>query len=143
MSTIVRYQPLAGQLDGLFDEFFRPSYLGSGSGAVEPAPIRVDVRETPAAYTVHAELPGVKKGDISVEIEGNEVQIGAEVKRETEAKDGEKVLRTERFYGKSSRRFSLPVDIDEAKVEAKFADGVLELTLPKKAAAAGRKITIQ
>ena len=52
MSTIVRYQPLAGQLDGLFDEFFRPSYLGSGSGAVEPAPIRVDVRETPAAYTV-------------------------------------------------------------------------------------------
>ena len=142
MSTIVRYQPLMGQLDGLFDEFFRPSYL-AGNGAAEPAPIRIDVRETPAAYTVHAELPGVKKDDIQVEIEGNEVQIGAQVKRETEAKDGEKVLRTERFYGKSARRFSLPVEIDAAKVEAKFVDGVLELTLPKKAAATGRKISIQ
>jgi HSP20 family protein len=71
------------------------------------------------------------------------VQIGAEVKREIDAKEGEKVLRTERFYGKTARRFSLPVEIDEAKVEAKFVDGVLELTLPKKAAAAGRKISIQ
>ena len=141
MSTIVRYQPLVGQLDGLFDEFFRPSYLGSD--ATEPAPIRVDVRETPAAYTVHAELPGVKKEDIAIEIEGSEVHIGAEVKREIDAKEGEKVLRTERFYGKTARRFSLPVEIDDAKVEAKFADGVLELTLPKKAAAAGRRITIQ
>lgn len=142
MSTIVRYQPLVGQLDGLFDEFFRPSFLGN-NGSAEPAPIRVDVRETPAAYSVHAELPGVKKNDISVEIEGHEVQIGAEMKREIDAKEGEKVLRTERFYGKSARRFSLPVEIDEAKVEAKFVDGVLELTLPKKAAAAGRKISIQ
>lgn len=141
MSTIVRYQPLLGQLDGLFDQFLRPAY--SGNGAVETAPIRVDVRESAAAYTVHAELPGVKKDDIAVEIEGNEVQISAEVKREAEAKEGEQVLRTERFYGKSARRFSLPVEIDEAKVEAKFVDGVLELTLPKKAAAAGRKITIQ
>ena len=126
----------------MFDEFFRPSYLG-GNGATEAAPIRVDVRETPAAYTVHAELPGVKKDDINVEIEGSEVQIGAEVKREYGAKDGEKVLRTERFYSKSARRFSLPVEIDAAKVEAKLVDGVLELTLPKKAAATGRKISIQ
>jgi HSP20 family protein len=141
MSTLVHYQPLLGQLDGLFDEFFRPPYRANG--AADPAPIRVDVRETATAYVVNAELPGVRKDDIAVEIEGNEVQIAAEVKRETEAKDGEKVLRTERFYGKSSRRLSLPVEIDEAKVEARFTDGVLELTLPKKAAAAGRKITIQ
>jgi HSP20 family protein len=141
MSTIVRYQPLLGHLDGLFDQFLRPAY--PGNGAAETAPIRIDVRESAAAYVVHAELPGVKKDDISIEIEGNEVQIGAESKRDSQAKDGEKVLRTERFFGKSSRRFSLPVEIDETKVEAKFADGVLELTLPKKAAAAGRKITIQ
>jgi HSP20 family protein len=139
MNPIARYEPLVGRLDGLFNDFFRPALAWENNS--EPLPIRVDVRETAEAYTVAAEIPGVKKDDIAVEIEGNEVTISAETKRE-ERKEGEKWLRTERFFGKTARRFALPQDLDEAKAVAKFADGVLELTLPKKAAVTGRKIEI-
>lgn len=140
MNPLMRYEPLVGRLDGLFNDFFRPALVFEG--ASEPAPIRVDVRETPEGYTVNAELAGVKKEDIQIEIDGNEVQIAAEVKREKDVRDNEKWLRSERFYGKTARRFALPQEIDEAQAVAKFADGVLELTLPKKAAAAGRKIAV-
>ena len=139
MNPIARYEPLVGRLDGLFNDFFRPALVWENNS--EPLPIRVDVRETAEAYTVAAEIPGVKKDDIAVEIEGNEVTISAETKRD-ERKEGEKWLRTERFFGKTARRFALPQDLDEAKAVAKFADGVLELTLPKKAAVSGRKIEI-
>ena len=141
MNQLLRYEPLTGRLDGLFNDFLRPALVWEGGS--EPAPIRVDVRETPAAYTVHADIAGVRKEDIHVEIEGNEVQISAEVKRESETKEGERVLRTERFHGRTARRFALPQEIDETKAEAKYADGVLELSLPKKAAVAGRRVAIQ
>jgi HSP20 family protein len=140
--TLTRYEPLAGQLDSLFNDFFRPAFVWD-SRTAEPTRIRVDVKETADAYTVHAEVPGVKKEDLHVEIEGNEVTIGAEVKLAQETKDGEKWLRVERFHGKSERRFALPQEIDEGKANARFTDGVLELTLPKKQAAAGRKIAVQ
>jgi HSP20 family protein len=140
MNPLSRYEPLVGQLDGLFNEFFRPAFVLDQRA--ETAPIRVDVKENAASYTVHAEMPGVKKENIAVEIEGNEVTIAAEVKREQEAKDGEKWLRTERFYGKTGRRFALPVELDETKAVAKFTDGVLELTLPKKAVVTSRKIEV-
>ena len=139
MNPMTRYEPLVGRLDGLFNDFFRPAPVWENNS--EPLPIRVDVRETAEAYTVAAEIPGVKKEDIHVEIEGNEVTISAETRRE-ERKEGEKWLRTERFFGKTARRFALPQDLDEARAVAKFADGVLELTLPKKAAVTGRKIEI-
>ena len=141
MNPLTRYEPLVSPLDGLFDEIFRPAFV-LDSRAEAPR-IRVDVKETADAYTVHAELPGVQKEDISVEIEGNEVTLAAEVKRANGAKDGEKWLRTERFHGKAGRRFALPQEIDEAKANAKFADGVLELTLPKKQAVTGRKVVVQ
>ena len=141
MSTLIRYEPLVGQLDGLFNEFFRPAYATAQRD--EPAPIRFDVRETPEAYVVSAELPGVKKEDISVEIEGSEVTLAAETRRETGAQDGEKWLRTERYFGKAARRFALPQEVDEAKAAAKFDNGLLELTLPKKTAVTGRKLSIQ
>ena len=142
MNPLTRYDPLVNQLDGLFNEFFRPAFV-LDNRAETAARIRVDVKETPEAYTVHAEIPGVKKEDIAVEIEGNEVTLAAEVKHEGQAKEGERWLRTERFYGKTERRFALPQEIDEAKANAKFADGVLELTLPKKQTVTGRKIAIQ
>ena len=141
MNPLLRYEPLAGRLDTLFNDFLRPALVWDGESG--PAPIRVDVLETPAAYTVQADIAGVRKEDIHVEIEGNEVLIGAEVKRESEAKEGERVLRTERFFGKTARRFALPQEIDEANAEAKYNDGVLELTLPKKAAVTGRRVAIQ
>ena len=135
-----RYEPLAGRLDGLFNDFFRPALVWENHS--EPLPIRVDVRENSDAYTVQAELAGVRKEDIAVEIEGNEVTISAESKRDGEPKEGEKWLKSERFFGKTGRRFVLPQELDEARAVARFADGVLELTLPKKAAVTGRKITI-
>ena len=142
MNTLTRYEPLVNELDGLFNDFFRPAFV-LDNNRVENTRIRVDVKETADAYTVQAEIPGVKKENIAVEIEGNEVTIAAEVKREAQAKEGEKWLRTERFHGKMGRRFALPQEIDEAKANAKFADGVLELALPKKQAAAGRKVVVQ
>ena len=141
MNTLTRYEPLVGRLDGLFNDLFRPAFVWENNAAAEALPIRVDVKETAEAYTVSAELPGLKKDEISVEIEGNEVTISAETQREAQ-QDGQKWLRTERFFGKAARRFALPQDLDEAKAVAKFTDGVLELTLPKKAAVTGRKLTI-
>jgi len=139
MNPLTRYEPLVGRLDGLFDEFLRPALVWENNAAPQ---IRVDVKETPEAYTVNAELPGIPREAIHVEIEGNEVTISAESRRDGEKKDGEKWLRTERFYGKTARRFALPQEIDEAKANAKFTDGVLALTLPKKAVVTGRKLEI-
>ena len=139
MNPLNRYEPLVGRLDGLFDEFLRPALVWENNSQPQ---IRVDVKETPEAYTVHAELPGVRKEAIQVEIEGNEVTLTAETRREAEKKDNEKWLRTERYFGKTARRFALPQELDEAKADAKFADGVLVLTLPKKAVVTGRKLEI-
>ena len=92
---------------------------------------------------MRAEIPGVKKQDINVEIDGNQVEISAEVKNEKEVKEGEKVLRSERYYGKVYRAFALGQDIDEGATQATYADGILELKLAKKASAAAKRITIQ
>ena len=141
MDPMTRYDPLVGRLDGLFNEFFRPAFVWENGAASEALPIRVDVKENAEGYTVTAELPGVRKDQIAVEIEGNEVTISAETRREA-AREGEKFLRVERFFGKTARRFALPQELDESKAVARFDLGVLELTLPKKAAVTGRKIEI-
>jgi HSP20 family protein len=141
VTTLTRYQPLAGGLDSLLDELFRPAPAWS-NGEYEPLPIRLDVRETAEAYAVHAELPGVKKDDIAIEIKGNEISLSAESRRD-EQKEGENWLRVERYFGKTARKFVLPLEVDEARAEAKFADGVLELTLPKKASVLPRKVQIK
>ena len=138
MSNIIRRDPL----DDLFRGFFvRPVDFGTGTTA-EPPQMRVDVKENTDGYEVHAELPGMKKEDIHVHIDGPVVSISAERKQEKEVRDGERVLRTERYFGKVSRSFQLGQDIDEAKAAARFTDGVLELTLPKKAEAQARRLTI-
>lgn len=142
MANITRFDPFNELVDDLFKGFLvRPMYEGAQAPALPR--IKVDVSEKEGAYLVVADLPGAKKEDIRVDIDGAQVTLSAEVKREREAKEGERVLHSERVYGKSSRSFTLPQEIDEAKAEAKFRDGVLELTLPKKAAAARKAITIQ
>jgi HSP20 family protein len=109
----------------------------------EPA-IKLDVAEDDKAYRVKAELPGVKKEDIAVDVNGNEVTISAEVKRDKEEKK-EDVVYTERYYGKQFRTFTLAHEIDRKATKARFADGVLELTLPKTGAgsASAPRIEIQ
>jgi len=105
--------------------------------------IKLDVSEDEKTYRVKAELPGVKKEDIAVEIDGNQVSLSAEVKRESEKKEGETVVHSERYYGRQSRTFTLGREIDRAKAEAKFDNGVLELTLPKNGAPAKQRLAIK
>jgi len=100
------------------------------------------VKEQDNAYVVHAELPGIKKENIHVNVDGAVVSISAERKQEKEVKEGERLLRTERYFGKVSRSFQLGQDIDDGQATAKFSDGVLELTLPKKAATQAKRLTI-
>jgi HSP20 family protein len=105
--------------------------------------IKLDVSEDDKAYSVHAEIPGVKKEDIHVTIDGSQVAISAEVKNEKEVKEGEKLLRSERYFGKVSRTFVLDQEVDEDTAQAKYADGVLELRLPKRSSARSKSIAIQ
>jgi HSP20 family protein len=141
MANITRF-------DEAFDDLLRGFFVrpvGFEGGAAQPqvAHFRVDVSESENAYTLRAEIPGVKKDDIHISIDGDQVAISAEVKNEKEVKDGERVLRSERYYGKVQRAFQLGQMIDQEGCAAKYNDGILELTLPKKAAASAKRISIQ
>ncbi len=142
MANISRYDPFGDVFDDLLKGFFvRPmAYEGQ---AAAPGRIKIDVSEKNGAYVVHAEIPGVKKEDIQVNIDGDQVSISAEAHAEKEVKENEQVLHRERYYGKVARAFRLGTDIDQAAASAKYTDGVLELTLPKKADVAGRQLAIQ
>ncbi|MEX0958117.1 MAG: Hsp20/alpha crystallin family protein [Burkholderiales bacterium] len=143
MANIARYNnPFDETFDDLFKGFFvRP--MAFENQAQTPVQIRMDVKEDDKAYVVHAEIPGVQKDEISVTIDGNQVAISAEVKRQKEDKQGEKVVRSERYYGKVYRAFSLAQEVDESGAGAKYNNGVLELTLPKKAVVSARRLSIQ
>lgn len=138
MANVTRFDPL----EDLFRGFFvRP--VGLAAEAPQAPSIKMDVKEQEGAYLVHAELPGVRKEDIHVTVDGNQVVLSAEVRQDKETKEGERVLRSERYFGKVSRSFQLAQDIDDAKACARFADGVLELTLPKRTASASKRLTIE
>jgi len=140
MANITRFDPF-NDLDDMFKGLFvRPMRLERDLPA--QIQVRMDVSRTDDAYAVKAEMPGVKKDDIHVSIDGNQVTISGETKKESEEKKGEEVIRSERYYGKVSRSFTLAQDMDEARVVAQYADGVLNLTLPVKSKSASRKITI-
>jgi HSP20 family protein len=143
MANITRYDPFDvtfEPFDDLFKGFFRPVRF---EGQPQQMQIKMDVKEDDKAYQVHADIPGVKKEDIHVTIEGSQVSISAEVRKEKEQKEGEKVLRSERYFGKVYRSFTLGSEVDESKAVAKYTDGVLDLTLPKKATSSAKKLTIQ
>lgn len=142
MSNLRLLDPAFGDnLENTMRRFFSPTLWEADVPSLK---MRVDVSELDTFYEVKADIPGVKKEDINVRIDGNVVQIDAEVKRESETKgNGGKVLRSERYHGMVSRSFSLADDVDESKSEAKYVDGVLTLKLPKKVTAAARKIAVQ
>ena len=143
MANVARFDPFNDMVDDLFKGFFVRPVAYEGRSALEAPRLKLDVTEKNGAYLVTADLPAVKKEDIQVAIDGAQVTLSAEIRREKEVAEGVRVLHTERSFGKVSRSFALPQELDEAKAEAKFRDGVLELTLPKKAAAARKSITIQ
>jgi HSP20 family protein len=148
MNKITRYDPFNElarfdpflDMDDMFNRFMMRPVLRGGM-EIEPQ-IKMDIKEADGMYKVKAEIPGVNKDDIHVSIEGNRVSISAEIKNEKEEKKGERVIRSERSYGMASRSFSLSDEVDQSKVQAKYADGVLELTLPKKPGSARKEISI-
>lgn len=132
---------LSESLESAMRRFFAPLRFELDN---PPLDMRLDIAEREGAYQIKADLPGVKKEDINVRIDGNVVQIDAEIKQEKETKsNGGRLLRCERYHGSVSRSFSLAQDVDEGKAQAKYVDGVLTLDLPKKASAAGRKLAVQ
>jgi len=139
MANITRYTPF----DNLFDELGKGFWLKPVSlpGGAE-LKMKLEVKEDVKAYTVHAEVPGVKKEDIQVEVHGDQVSIRAEVKQEKEEKEGGKVIHSERSYGMVGRSFTLPTEVDDKATVAKYQDGMLELTLPKRASG-GKRISVQ
>ncbi len=140
MANILRYGAPDDPFDDLFRGFFMRPVRLEGQQEVQ---IKIDVSEDEKAYTVHAEIPGVKKEDIQLSVDGGLISISAEVKNEKEIKEGNKLLRKERYFGRVSRSFTLAQDVDEEAVVAKYENGVLELQLPKRAVTRSRRIAIQ
>ena len=134
---------------GLLDEIFKDVNPGfyvrplHGDPLPSPSQMKVDVKETDSGYTVQAEVPGVPKEDIHVSVEGNVVSLRAEVRQLDQQVEGEKVLRSERYFGQVARSFQLPADIDAERAKAKYDNGVLTLTLPKKQGGNAQRVAIE
>jgi len=127
----------------LFDDAFRGFLRPWKFEPMTQAPtIKIDLTEHDDSYALKAEIPGVRKEDIDVRIEGNLVTISAEVKKDKEEKKNGRVLRAEREYGYASRSFTLASAVDDSKADAKYSNGVLELVLPKKATSSTKRLTI-
>ena len=134
---------------GLFEDFLKDINAGfygrplHGDPLPTPGQMKVDGKENENAYTVCAEVPGVPKDDIHVSVDGNVVSLRAEVRQQDQQTEGEKVLRSERYYGAVARSFQLPSDIDAGQCKAKYDNGVLTLTLPKKQGGNAQRLAIE
>lgn len=151
-SALAGYRPRSlddqfGRLvENMFDEMFSPFIQGgslapwSGENTVSP---RLNVTETDKAFEVQAELPGVNKEDVKVAIDHQRITIEAETKRESEQREGENVLYSERSASKFLRSFMLPVEVDDSSAQARMENGILTVTLPKKEGNGATRIQIQ
>ena len=137
--AITRYDPWRELEDSMRGMVFQPVRVAGEQGEIS---IKLDVSEDAEAYRITAEMPGVKKEDIRVSVEGDSVSIAAEMRQEKVEKQGERMLRRERYFGQLSRSFRLPQPVDESAADAKYADGVLTLTLPKRDASRFKKIIV-
>jgi len=117
-------EPISDMMQGMLRAFRGTADTGFA--------FKVDVAESDGSYTLTAELPGVKKEDIDVMVDRGTVMIAAKVERSSEQKEGERVIRRERYSGSMHRAFTLDANIDESKVEASYESGILRLVLPKK-----------
>lgn len=132
-----RFDPLA-ELEDTFRGFGRYPMSRQYREALE---MRMDVTEDDNAYTIRIDMPGVRKEDIDVSVEGNTITVSAEVAHE-KSRENQKELYSERFSGKAYRSFSLPSEVDSQKSEATYDGGVLSLTLPKKVSGSSRHLSI-
>jgi HSP20 family protein len=130
-------------LNSVLDDFFLPVDRKATASKAQPVSPRVNIVENETAYELQAELPGVQKEDVKISVENGRLSIEAEVKRAEEKKEGENVVFAERSVSKFARSFTLPKEVDDATAQARLENGVLTLTLPKKAQAQTKQIAIQ
>ena len=146
MANLTRFNPFSemARFDPFrdLDDVFRLPRSFVRALPEEPQ-IKMDVSEDDKAYHVKAEIPGVRKDDIKVSIDGDRVSISAELRKEKEEKQGETVIRSERYYGSQFRGFSLQQAVDAGRSEARYENGVLELTLPKREPASAKELAIK
>jgi len=147
MSAIIRREPFGSLVDEFFSDFFNGAGWSVSRSAQLPAAVRarMDVIDKGDKYAVSVDLPGVKKEDIQVSVEGPRLSIRAENKgeREVKDKDGSRLLHQERFATSYARSVELPDEVTDQGAEAVFDNGVLRLTLPKRAQAVSKQLTIQ
>ena len=136
---------MARSFDRLFDDTFGGllSTAAAGKGEVAARSPALDVAESERAYTVKLDMPGVKKEDVKVTVEGRRVSVQAQSETTEEKKEGDRVIYRERSMASYARSFTLPVDVDQAGATAKLEEGVLTLELPKRAAATSAQIAIR
>jgi HSP20 family protein len=139
MNALTRFDRFDDFMPEFLRRFARPFALGDAA----PADIRINVVENDKDYEVRAEVPGAKKDDIRVSVDGNFVSISAEVHKEKEEKSPSRQLVKESYYGSVSRGFSPAHEIDGKAVVAKLEDGILKLTLPKREGTAAQAIAIK
>lgn len=144
-NLLVRREPFGSLFDEFFNDFFARTGMPLARSVELPAAARarMDVVDKNDRYEVLVDLPGVKKEDIQVTIEGNRVAIAAETKSEKEVKEGERLIHSERYAASYARSFELPVEVTEQGAEAAFENGVLRLTLPKRATVTSKRLTIR
>jgi HSP20 family protein len=140
MNALTRLDRIDNVFPELFRRLARPMQLIDDNTL--PADIRVDISENDKEYLVSAEMPGAKKEDIKVSIDGNYVSISAEINKDREEKHGRSLVR-ETYRGAVSRGFTLSSEVDDKSAVAKLEDGVLRLTLPKREGTGSRTVKIQ
>lgn len=149
MVNIVRRSPLLGDIARFdpftnMDDFFKGFGIRPFLSEIETASlIKIDLTENDKTYTIRAEIPGVNKEDIKVQVDSNRVSISTETKREKEEKEGERIICHECYQGSSYRSFTLDSAVDETKAEAKYENGILELTLPKLNGSTAKQIIVK
>lgn len=143
-NELVRLDPFRFDPMRSIDDMMKEFSLMPGLRGFEAEPrIRMDVEETDKDYVVTADIPGMKKEDIKVAIEGNTVSIQAQTASEQEQKEGSNIVRRERYLGQQYRSFTLPQEIDDKSAQAQYENGVLKLSLPKKSGSVSKTLAIK
>lgn len=140
MSNVRIYDPLSIEPVGDMLQGMLRAFRGSNEGGFS---FKVDVTESDKDYKLVAEIPGARKEDIEVSVDRGTVMISAKVEKSSEQKDGERVIRRERYSGSMQRAFTLDSTADESKVDASYENGVLRVVLPKKEASPQQRVTIR
>jgi len=144
MSSLIRYESPALSLSDLFDGMFDESiFARSGRELTGTTWPRVDIVESENDFKLHADLPGLAKEDIKIQVEDGVLTVSGEKKVEKREEKNGRYRHLERSYGAFARSFSLPDNIDTSSVDAHYKDGVLELTLKKTEVAKPKAIEVK